>query len=178
MKKIFLLVIILLMAFTTACSLNDNKPEEAVETLFERYRNKDDSIIEQLKEVVMAEKLEDTQKEEYQKLMEKQYDSLGYVIKDVKEDNDTAVATVEITVLNYKDALTNAEEELKNNPEKFNDDNKNFSESKYMDYKIELMKKVDDTTTYTLELNLYKENGMWMIEELSSNDIAKIHGLY
>ena len=27
-------------------------------------------------------------------------------------------------------------------------------------------------------ITLYKENGMWKVDELSSNDIAKIHGLY
>ena len=150
MKKIFLFVLVVLCMITCACSLNDNKPEDAVETLFERYRTKDDSIIEQLKEVITAEKLMDKQKEEYQNLMEKQYDSLGYVIKDVKENENDAVATVEITVLNYHDAINKAELELKDNPEKFNDENNNFSEEKYMDYKIDLIKKVDDTTTYTL----------------------------
>ena len=172
------LLLVLLVCFMTACSLNNNSKQEAIETLFERYRNKDDNVISQLKEVIMAEKLLDKQKEDYQELMEKQYNSLGYVIKDIKEENDTAVATIEITVLNYRSAIDKAEEELKTNPEKFNDDKNNFSEEKYMDYKIELMKKVDETTTYTLELNLYKEKGMWIIEELSSNDISKIHGLY
>ena len=178
MKKVLLFMLFILVLITTACSLNDGKPNDAIETLFERYRNKDDSVVEQLKEVIMVESLTDNQKIKYQDLMERQYNSLGYVIKDVKEDYETAVATVEITVLNYKEALANSEEELKNNPEKFNDENGNFSEEKYMNYKIDLMEKTDDTISYTLELNLHKENGMWVVEELSNNDISKIHGLY
>ena len=40
------------------------------------------------------------------------------------------------------------------------------------------MSKVTDTTTHTMELYLTKENGMWKVNELSSDDISKLHGLY
>ena len=143
-----------------------------------KYRNKDDNVIEQLKDTIENELSKDEQKKEYEKLMEKQYDNLSYEIKNVKENKDTATATVDITVLNYKSAINDAEKELKNNPEKFNDDNNNFSEEKFMDYKIELMKDVKNTVTHTLTLNLTKSNGMWMVDDLSSDDITKIHGLY
>ena len=179
MKKI-LLVIVFLILFT-GCSLstiNDNKPQEAIDTLFEKYRNKDDNVIEQLKDTIENELSKDEQKKEYEKLMEKQYDNLSYEIKNVDENKDTATATVDITVLNYKSAINDAEKELKNNPEKFNDDNNNFSEEKFMDYKIELMKDVKNTVTHTLNLTLTKSNGMWMVDDLSSDDITKIHGLY
>ena len=47
-----------------------------------------------------------------------------------------------------------------------------------MDYKIEKMQEVTDTTTHTIELTLTKENGMWKVNQLSSDDISKLHGLY
>ena len=47
-----------------------------------------------------------------------------------------------------------------------------------MDYKVEKMKDVTDTTTHTIELSLTKENGMWKVEQLSNDDISKLHGLY
>ncbi len=177
--KTILVVICALLLFTgCSCALNDNKPEEAVETFFEKYRAKDDNIMTQLKETIENEDLTDNSKEKYQELMEKQYDQFAYVIKDTKEEDNSAIVTVELTVLNYRSAILEAEEELKNNPSKFNDDEGKFSEEKYMDYKIEKMSKVNDTTTHTIDLSLTKENGMWTVEQLSSDDISKLHGLY
>lgn len=177
--KTILVVICALLLFTgCSCALNDNKPEEAVETFFEKYRAKDDNIMTQLKETIENEELTDNSKEKYQELMEKQYDQFAYVIKDTKEEDNSAIVTIELTVLNYRSAILEAEEELKNNPDKFNDDEGKFSEEKYMDYKIEKMSKVNDTTTHTIDLSLTKENGMWTVEQLSSDDISKLHGLY
>lgn len=177
-KQILVVFCAILLLTGCSCSINDNKPEEAVETFFEKYRAKDDDIITQLKETIENEDLTDDAKEKYQALMEKQYDQFAYVIKDVKENDNTATVTTEITVLNYRSAILEAEEELKNNPEKFNDEEGNFSEEKYMDYKIEKMQEVTDTTTHTIDLSLTKEAGMWKVDQLSSEDISKLHGLY
>lgn len=178
MKKILVVLLAVFLFAGCSCSLNDNKPEEAIETFFEKYRAKDDDIITQLKDTIDNEDLTDDAKEKYQKLMEKQYDQFAYVIKDVNEENDSATATVELTVLNYRSAVLKAEEELKNNTEKFNDEEGNFSEEKYMEYKIEKMSEVTETTTHTIDLSLTKENGMWKVNQLSSDDISKLHGLY
>ncbi len=177
-KKILVVICAALLFAGCSCSIDDNKPEEAIETFFEKYRAKDDNIIEQLKETIENEDLTDNQKEQYQELMEKQYDQFAYVIKDVKENENDATATAEVTVLNYRSAIDEAEKELEENPDKFNDEEGNFSEEKYMDYKIEKMQEVTDTTTHTIELSLTKENGMWDVDQLSSDDISKLHGLY
>ena len=47
-----------------------------------------------------------------------------------------------------------------------------------MDYKIEKMQDVKDTVTHTIDLSLTKKAGIWTVDELSSDDISKIHGLY
>lgn len=178
MKKI--LIVLFVVFFFTGCSLleDNSKPEEAVDMFFEKYRTLDDDIITQLKDVIDGEDLEDSSKEKYQELMEKQYDQFAYVIKDIKQDDTSAVATIELTVLNYRSAVLEAEQELKNNPENFNDEQGNFSEKKYMEYKIDKMDKVTDTTTHTIELTMIKENGMWKIDQMTSDDISKLHGLY
>lgn len=178
MKKILVVLCALLLFTGCSCSMNDNKPDEAVETFFEKYRAKDDDIITQLKDTIENEDLTDKSKEKYEELMEKQYDQFAYVIKDTKEEENEATVTVELTVLNYRSAILQAEEELKSNPEKFNNDDGKFSEEKYTDYKIEKMDEVTDTTTHTIELSLTKENGMWKVNQLSSDDISKLHGLY
>ena len=179
MKKVLVILCVAILLFTgCSCSVNDTTPEQAVDTFFEKYRAKDDNVITQLMDTIENEGLLDEQKEKYQDLMEKQYDQFAYVIKDIDENDNDATVTVELTVLNYHSAILQAEEELKNNPEKFNDDQGNFSDDKYMDYKIEKMSEVTDTTTHTIELSLTKESGMWKVNELSSDDISKLHGLY
>lgn len=177
-KKILVVICAALLFTGCSCSMDDNTPEKAIDTFFEMYRNKDDNITKQLKEVIETEGLSDEQEVKYQELMEKQYDQFAYVIKDVEENDDYATATVELTVLNYRSAIDEAEQELEENPETFNDDDGNFSDEKYMDYKIEKMSEVTDTTTHTVELSLTKENGMWSVDQLSSDDISKLHGLY
>lgn len=178
MKKILVVICAILLFSGCSFGMNDHTPDEAIETFFEKYRNRDDDIITQLKETIKNEGLSDKSGETYEDLMEKQYDQFAYVIKNVDEEGDSATATVELTVLNYKSGVIEAEDELEKNPEKFNDDDGNFSEDKYMDYKIEKMKEVDDTTTHTIELSLTKEAGMWKVDQLSNDDISKLHGLY
>lgn len=179
MKKILGIISIMLIAITFAgCTVNDTKPEDAIDTMFEKYRNKDDNVITQLKETIENEVMNDKNKAKYQELMEKQYDRLAYVIKSVKEDKDTATATVELTVLDYKSAILEAEQELENDPSKFNDDKGEYSEDKFTKRKLELMEKVDDTITETVELSLSKKANMWQVDDLSDEDIKKIHGLY
>ena len=178
MKKIIIALCMILLFTGCSCSLNDHTPEEAIDTFFEKYRQKDDDVITQLKDTIESVVTNDEAKKDYQDLMEKQYDQFAYVIKNLKKDNDKATASIELTVLDYKSALKKAEEELKNNPEKFNDDKKVFSEEKYMNYKIEKMKEVEDTKTYTIEMSLTKKAGMWTVSQLSDDDISKLHGLY
>ena len=123
-------------------------------------------------------KIDDDYKVKYQELMEKQYNQMAYVIKDVEENEDTANANVEITVLDYKSSIQESEKYLENNPDKFKDELGNYSEELFTKYKIDQMKLVDSTTTYNLNLKLTKENGMWTVNKLSDEDILKIHGMY
>ena len=176
MKKI--IVIICCIFLLMGCGANDYTEEEAIDTFFNKYRQKDDNVITQLIDTITNEDMEDASKEEYQKLMEKQYDQFAYVIKDIEKQDDSAIATVEITVLNYRSAILKAEEELNSNPKAFDDEQGNFSEEKYMEYNIEKMKEVTDTTTHTIEVELTKEDDMWKVRQLSGEDISKLHGLY
>ena len=178
MKKILVIICALLLFTGCSCSMDDTSPEMAVDTFFEKYRAKDENIITQLTDTIENEDLMDDEKENYKSLMEKQYDQFAYVIKDLDEEDEMATATVELTVLDYKSAVLKAENELQNNPEKFNDENGEFSEEKYTKYKIEEMANVTDTTTHTIELSLTKEAGMWKVNQLSDEDISKLHGLY
>ena len=77
MKKILIVICAVLLFAGCSCSMNDNKPDEAVNTFFEKYRSKDDDIITQLKDTIENEGLKESAKEKYEDLMKKQYDQ-GY----------------------------------------------------------------------------------------------------
>ena len=178
MKKLIIALFLGLLFTGCSCSLNDTKPTDAIETFFDKYRMHDDNVILQLKQTIENEITDDNNRKDYQELMEKQYDQFAYVIKDITEDKDTAVATIELTVLNYHEGVLEAEKEYEKNKDQFNDAEGNYDEEKYMSYKIKKMKEVNDTVTHTITLNLTKENGMWKVEQLSNDDITKLHGLY
>ena len=181
MKKVLGIIITILAVFMLvgcSCSLDDKKPEAAVDTFFEKYRKKDDSVMTQLKETIESLTLDEDYKTKYQELMEKQYNQMAYVIKDIEENENTATANVEITVLDYKTAIQESEKYLENNPDKFKDELGNYSENLFTKYKIDQMHLVDSTTTYTITLDLTKENGMWNVNKLTDDDISKIHGMY
>lgn len=48
----------------------------------------------------------------------------------------------------------------------------------FIDYKIQELKNVNTTIKYDLTFNLTKEDGVWVIDDLSDDDRQKLHGLY
>lgn len=48
----------------------------------------------------------------------------------------------------------------------------------YIEYKLKQLEIVNDKTKYTITFNLVKEDGEWKVENLSDEDIQKLHGLY
>ena len=48
----------------------------------------------------------------------------------------------------------------------------------FIDYKIKQLKDVTDKAKYEITFYLYKEDGEWVVEDISDIDRQKIHGLY
>lgn len=168
MKKNIILGITLLITLTTlvGCSLA-NTPTSKVEDLFSKYQRLDDDITIEIEELLNTETLTNEQKEKYRKVIEDQYKNLTYEIKDEKIDGDIAVVTVQIEVLDYRKAIS----ELNTSG--------NFDVLEYNNKKLEVLEKVKDKVTYTLEIEVTKDkDGNWKLSDLSSNDIKKIQGMY
>ena len=108
----------------------------------------------------------------------KHYQNLTYEIKDEKIDGNKATVTAEIEVTDYTNILEEADKVLKETPEKFQDESKNFDESKFMDYRLEKLKDASDTVTYTVNFHLTKKDGTWEMDPLSDEQEQKIHGMY
>lgn len=202
MKKIFLALFIIILS---ACTLGvATTPKQKVSEFLDKYKNENNNIIEELVDTIKTDiKVADHQ-ERYKTLMIKQYKNMKYEIKDEIIEDNNAVVDAEITVYDYGSAIKKANEYLNSHQDEFNNDtkptvkdendasineksdetdpnaitNSSYDEDKFMEYKISEMEKVNDTVKYTIEFTLTKVNGEWQLDQLSNEDIEKLHGIY
>ncbi len=177
MKKILIGFFIFLLS---ACSLMGmNTPKEKVKELLDKYKNQDTSIITQLEDTISSEYKGDY-KDRYKNLMINQYKNMEYKITDEIIDDNTAVVTVDVTIYDYGSSIDNANEYLREHEKEFykDEEKKEIDNDKFLDYKLDLLEEVDDRKTYTIEFTLTKEDNEWKLDDLSNENISKLHGIY
>ena len=201
MKKKIIVILSLLVMLVTGCGNNMNTPTGKVEEFLGRYQSMDSNILTQLDNVISNdETMDDTQKKDYKSLMEKQYQNLSYKIKDEKIDGDEAEVLVEIEVFDYANSINESRKYYTEHRDEFDDgevgndgadtDNDGKDEegevvggavdtiSSFITYKIKQLMDVTDKANYEITFHLNKEDGEWVIEDLSDVDRQKIHGLF
>lgn len=177
MKRIITIFsICFLLLITTACSLGKT-PTSAVERLFARYNNQDEEIVVELNDYINSSSLTDEQSQKYKELYLKQFKDMTYEIKDEKIDGDKATVTAQITVYDYYTIDKNSNDYLEKNPDKFKKDGE-YDEGMFTDYKLKEMEKANQTVDYTIEFELTKTNNDWQINELTREQLEKIHGVF
>lgn len=188
-KIIFLFIGLVLLV---GCTDTTNTPSKKVENFLSKYQKMDNDVLTQLDLIIDSDSTMDKdQKKEYTALMQKQYQNLSYKITDEKQEDDTATVDVEIEVYDYKSSITKSKEYYNTHKDEFvdndtnlnnnddNNDNDTTTDSKkYIDYKIKNLKDVEDRITYEITFNLTKDDGEWVVDDLSDTDIQKLHGLY
>lgn len=177
MKKLILAVAILFLF--TGCGDMSNTPTKKVEDFLGKYQSMDSDVLSQLDDVIKEDMdMDDDDRTEYKSLMERQYQNLSYKIKNENINGDKATVDVEVEVYDYRNAIDKAEEYRDKNKEEFQDEDKKDDISKYIKYKIEELKKVSDKRKYTITFNLHKDDGEWVLEDITDSDREKLHGLY
>ena len=177
MKKIFLLLVIGVILLT-GCNNLMNTPTKKVELLLSKYQKKDEEVLIQLGDTILMDTvLNKDQKDNYKSLMERQYSNLMYKIKDEVIDGKTAVVETEIEVYDYNKAIKDSEDYLLANQDEFME-GKMVSTTKFNDYKIDNMQKMNDRVTYTINFTLSKIDEEWVVDDLTETERLKIHGLY
>ena len=83
-----------------------NTPTSIVEDLFNKYQKLDADIDSGIESVLNEQNLTTEHRKRYRKLLEKQYKNLSYEIKDEVIDGNNATITVEIEVIDYKQAIS------------------------------------------------------------------------
>ena len=180
MKKLLIVPLLSLCLLFSGCgeSLN-NTPTKQVEMFFMNYQTLNQDVIEDLNSVLASDdSMNESQKEKYKDIMKNHYKNLVYDIKDERINGDTAIVTVEIEVYDYSKIIANVNKYLEEHPDEFADDNHNYDQDKFMDYRLEELSKVKDKVKYTLDLNLTKVSDKWQMDQITSLDEDKILGIY
>lgn len=200
MKK---LIVALMVIVLSACTLGATEtPKQKVSEFLDKYKNEHTDVIDQLKDTIESAFTNDDYKSRYKTLMTNQYKNMKYKITDEVIEDDTAVVEVEVTVLNYGAAISNADTYLNDHRDEFKKEEKTTTENKtttdqttetdkitttdsdidddkFQDYKLSLMEKVTDTVKYKIEFTLTKDDkNEWKIDSLSDTDLEKLHGTY
>ena len=100
---------------------------------------------------------------------------MNYEIKDETIDGDNATVTTEVTVRDYSAAVSSADAYRNDNLDQFDGDNDAIS---FSSYRLDELKKVTDTVTYTINFTLTRQDDKWVLDQLSNEDLNKINGLY
>ncbi len=201
MKNIGKIVVsaFILLLVIVGCSNNMSTPTNKVEEFLGKYQSMDEDVLKQLDQVIKDDDtMNDDQKDKYKALMEKQYQNLSYKIENEDIQGDSATVDVEIEVLDYATTASKAQEYYNEHKEeieeKYNDkkeDNDNSLEdagddvlqtveesAAYINYKLEELETANDTVTYDMTFYLTKEDGEWILQDISDLDRKKLHGLY
>ena len=201
MKNIGKIVVsaFILLLVIVGCSNNMSTPTNKVEEFLGKYQSMDEDVLKQLDQVIKDDDtMNDDQKDKYKALMEKQYQNLSYKIENEDIQGNSATVDVEIEVLDYATTASKAQEYYNEHKEeieeKYNDkkeDNDNSLEdagddvlqaveesAAYINYKLEELETANDTVTYDMTFYLTKEDGEWILQDISDLDRKKLHGLY
>lgn len=176
MKKILLVVLSIIII--TGCSLAPGGPSDAVKDFLSKYKNNDQVVIDELNNYLSGENLDDATIKEYREIYTRQYSNMSYKIKGERIDGDKATVTVEITVYDYYKTNKEAGEYFASNSTEFIDSKGDIDLSKFLKYKINKLLDTTDKVSYTLDLNLNKNDNKWEIEPLTNEQLSKLHGTY
>lgn len=176
MKKVKIILISIFVIITSACNLIMS-PSEKVDSMLKKYIRNDRSLMEELNYYIEQEDLNAEQKNKYASIIKKEYASIKYTILKEEIDDNKSTVEVYISVTDLFGASNDCEEYLVEHPKEFYTDNE-YDKSKFLDYKLNYMKDYTKTKDYTIYITLHKNGEIWEIDEMDSETLEKIHGIY
>ena len=180
MKKIFTILVVALVL--TGCSFGtnmDNTPTKQVEKYLNNYQTLNSNVLSELDSIVDQEILfSESQKNDYRGILKKHYQDLTYTVKEETVNGDKATVEVEIEVNDYSKVLKESESYKSTNQSEFNDESNNFDESKFIDYRLNLLKNSKERVKYTLYFSLTKTQDDWSLDSLTQSEQEKLLGIY
>ena len=170
-KSLLFLSVLLLFSFCViACDQVSNTPTKRVEEFLSKYQMFDTDVEEDLNNTINSEDLTDEEKKRYKELISNQYKNLTYEIKNETIDGDNATVEVEIEVIDFATAISNAEEYLSEHEDEFVLENGEYDKTAYNSYKLNEMEKAKEKIKYTLQLTLTKVDEEWEMDDLTETE--------
>ena len=177
MRKIVFIISLIILVGCTTLDIS-NTPNKKVEEFLNKYQTLDEEVLNQLDNVIESKtELNDEDKEEYKKLIKKQYKDMQYTIKDTTVDGDEATVTTQIIVKDFTKIINQAENYKRKNMKEFYEDQV-YNDNLYKKYLINKLNDAKDRVTYTVEFELHKENAKWVLEPITEEIEDKILGIY
>ena len=163
MKKLFLVIFSFTML--VGCTLG-NTPTSRVEDMLTNYQMVTDNIDISYTYLTDDNNLNQDIRDDYEEAIRKQYKNLSYEVKEEVIDGDKAIVTIEVEVMNYKNAI-----------DKY--DKSSYEINKYHELVLEQIKNSKEMVTYTLDISLTKDNNdTWKLDNLTEENRDKLLGIY
>jgi len=177
MKKRYLVLLIMIL-LTIGCNMMGNTPAAKVEEVLKKYQSNSDAVRAELGDYLNTLNMNMTNRDAYQDIYLRQYSDLKYEIKNERIDGNRAVVTVEVTVYDYHKAEGILNNYINLHQADFFNDEGIFDENKAYQYRLDELRKVTERVTYTIDFTLTKNNGEWQIDNLTNEQLQKLHGTY
>ena len=177
MKKRILIIIGLVLFFASGCMMQ-NTPTNKVEALLNKYNKNDEAIVSELDDYIERNNLSKEAEEKYKKIYLKQFSDLKYEIKNETIDGDRAIVTVQITVYDFYKTEMNSNNYLMEHRDEFSLEDGGYDKSLFELFKLDNLDKTDERVDYTIDFTLTKVDNEWQIDNLTDEQLQKIHGVY
>lgn len=174
MKKLLLIISCILLI---GCGYQKSATNE-VRNYLNSYKDLDGSVLVQIEDEANKNEYTDKQKSVYKDILKKQYQDLSYKIEKKEKDGDITYVTVKVKVYDLYTAQNDASKYLSDHMDDFYDKNGKYDSSKYLDYKLNLMKNVTNKVEYTIVFSVEEKDGEFVVLQPSEVDLEKIHGVY
>ena len=92
-------------------------------------------------------------------------------------NGEMATVTVDVDVYDYYKVESDVASYISSNQNEFSD-NGIYNANKGLMYKIDKLSTASDRVTHTLVFHLTKVDDKWTVDNLSNEDLEKIHGVY
>lgn len=178
MKKVYKMIVLICFLFLFSGCGEKMTVRSAVDDFFNRYHTLDAVIVDQLNSYVKGEDLNDSQEEVYKEILRREYTNLEYEIVGEEYVDEESIVHVKIWVYDLYKAQKNALDYFQEHMDEFKDEDGNYDREKFMDYKLEQMKNMNDKKEYELELRVVKEDNGYRVKQLTNEELEKIHGIY
>lgn len=177
MKRIKLCLLCLITLLVVGCGQKIESPQEQVKSYLESYIKTEDSIMDNIKYPFSTE-ISTNELVKYKDIMARQYTNLTYSIEKTEEDEKFALVTVNISVVDLKEAYNKATAYVAAHNDDFYDEESNIDPYKLNDYVLETMDSYEEIVNYSIDFNFVKENDEWKLTEIGDDIIKKISGTF